>query len=41
MKVGQGVLCPVVQGKYVNIQQVGQIEDKDRGNNGFGSTGII
>jgi dUTP pyrophosphatase len=41
MKVGQGVLCPVVQGKYVNIEQVGQIEDKDRGNNGFGSTGII
>jgi dUTP pyrophosphatase len=41
MKVGQCVLCPVVQGKYVNIQQVGQIEDKDRGNNGFGSTGII
>ena len=40
MKVGQGVLCPVVQGKYVNIEQVGQIEDKDRGNNGFGSTGI-
>jgi dUTP pyrophosphatase len=41
MKVGQGVLCPVVQGMYVNIEQVGQIEDKDRGNNGFGSTGII
>ena len=40
MKVGQGVLCPVVQGKYVNIEQVGQVEDKDRGNNGFGSTGI-
>lgn len=41
MKVGQGVLCPVVQGKYVTIEQVGQVEDKDRGNNGFGSTGII
>ena len=41
MKVGQGVLCPVVQGKYVSIEQVGKIEDKDRGNNGFGSTGII
>ena len=40
MKVGQGVLCPVVQGKYVNIEKVGQVEDKDRGNNGFGSTGI-
>jgi dUTP pyrophosphatase len=41
MKVGQGVLCPVVQGKYVSIEQVGQVEDKDRGDNGFGSTGII
>jgi dUTPase len=40
MKVGQGVLCPVVQGKYVSIEQVGQVENKDRGNNGFGSTGI-
>lgn len=41
MKVGQGVLCPVVQGKYVIFEQVGKVEDKDRGNNGFGSTGII
>jgi dUTP pyrophosphatase len=41
MKVGQGVLCPVVQGKYVVFEQVGKVEDKDRGNNGFGSTGII
>lgn len=41
MKVGQGVLCPVVQGKYVQFEQVGNIEEKDRGNNGFGSTGII
>jgi len=40
MKIGQGVLCPVVQGKYVIIEEVGQVEDKDRGNNGFGSTGI-
>jgi dUTP pyrophosphatase len=41
MKVGQGVLCPVVQGKYVVFEQVNKVEDKDRGNNGFGSTGII
>ena len=40
MKVAQGVLCPVIQGKYVMFEQVGQIEEKDRGNNGFGSTGI-
>ncbi len=41
MKVGQGVLCPVVQGKFVTFEQVEQVEDKDRGDNGFGSTGII
>jgi dUTP pyrophosphatase len=40
MKVGQGVLCPVVQGKYVNFEPVDKVEDKDRGDNGFGSTGI-
>jgi dUTPase len=40
MKVAQGVLCPVVQGKYVSVEMVEKIEDKDRGNNGFGSTGI-
>ena len=41
MKVGQAVLCPVVQGKFVMIETVEKVEDKDRGNNGFGSTGII
>jgi dUTP pyrophosphatase len=41
MKIGQGVLCPVVQGKYVNFEPVDKVEDKDRGDNGFGSTGII
>ena len=41
MKVGQAVLCPVVQGKFVMIETVDKVEDKDRGNNGFGSTGII
>ena len=40
MKVAQGVLCPVIQGKLVEFEQVGDIETKDRGNNGFGSTGI-
>jgi dUTP pyrophosphatase len=40
MKVAQGVLCPVVQGKYVSVEMVEKIEDKDRGNNGFGSTGV-
>jgi dUTP pyrophosphatase len=41
MKVGQAVLCPVVQGKFVMIETVEKVEDKDRGDNGFGSTGII
>ena len=40
MKVGQAVLCPVVNGKFVKFEQVNQLEDKDRGDNGFGSTGI-
>ena len=41
MKVGQAVLCPVINGTYVNLSPVDKIEDKERGDNGFGSTGII
>jgi dUTP pyrophosphatase len=40
MKVGQAVLCPVVNGKYVRFESVESLDDKDRGDNGFGSTGI-
>ena len=40
MKVGQAVLCPVINGKFVKFEQVDQLDDKDRGDNGFGSTGI-
>jgi dUTP pyrophosphatase len=40
MKIAQGVLCPVFNGKYVDIIEVDSIEDRDRGDNGFGSTGI-
>lgn len=40
MKVAQAVLCPVIVGKYVNLVHVNKIGDKDRGDNGFGSTGI-
>lgn len=40
MKVAQAVLCPVVNGKYVSLELVEKVEDKDRGDNGFGSTGI-
>ena len=39
-KIAQAVLCPVVGGKWVNLIRVEKIEDKDRNNNGFGSTGI-
>ena len=40
MKVAQAVLCPVVNGKWVDLIKKDNIEDKDRGLNGFGSTGI-
>jgi dUTP pyrophosphatase len=39
-KIAQAVLCPVVCGKYVKLKEVDSIEDKERGNNGFGSTGF-
>jgi dUTP pyrophosphatase len=40
MKVAQAVLCPVVNGKWVELREQSTIKDKDRGDNGFGSTGI-
>ena len=40
MKIAQAVLCPVVSGKMVEFELVNSVEDKDRGDNGFGSTGI-
>lgn len=40
MKVAQAVLCPVVNGKFVEFRYVDSIENKDRGNNGYGSTGF-
>ena len=40
MKVAQAVLCPVVNGSWVNLEEVTEISDKERGENGFGSTGI-
>ena len=41
MKIAQAVLCPVVNGKYVNLIEVDKVTDGERGDNGFGSTGII
>lgn len=40
MKIAQAVLCPVINGKYIKFQEVDEIEKMDRGENGFGSTGI-
>jgi dUTP pyrophosphatase len=40
MKVGQAVLCPVVNGKWVDLVNKETINKKERGENGFGSTGI-
>lgn len=41
MKIAQAVLCPVINGKYVNFELLeNELESTDRGNNGFGSTGI-
>ena len=39
-KIAQAVICPVVSGKWVNLVKVDNIEDKDRSDNGFGSTGV-
>lgn len=40
MKVAQAVLCPVFTGSYVTLTKVEKIGEKDRGENGFGSTGL-
>jgi dUTP pyrophosphatase len=39
-KIAQAVLTPVVCGKWVKFKEVKNIEDKDRSDKGFGSTGI-
>jgi dUTP pyrophosphatase len=40
MKIAQAVLCPVVNGNWVELIKVDSVDEKDRGDNGFGSTGI-
>jgi dUTP pyrophosphatase len=40
MKVAQAVLSKCFSGRVVNLVKVDKINDKDRGDNGFGSTGI-
>lgn len=39
-KIAQAVLCPVVNGKWVNLIKVDSINNKERGANGFGSTSM-
>ena len=39
-KVAQGVLCPVFNGKKVKLVEKNNLGKSDRGENGFGSTGI-
>jgi len=40
MKIAQAVLCPVMCGKYVSFESTNKVEGKDRGDKGFGSTGL-
>jgi dUTPase len=40
MKIAQAVLCPVMNGRFVSLEPVEKVEEKERGDNGFGSTGI-
>lgn len=39
-KIAQAVLCPVMCGQWVNLVKVEEIEEKDRNDKGFGSTGL-
>ena len=40
MKIAQAILCQVKQGKYVNLENLDELPETDRGDNGFGSTGL-
>jgi len=39
-KIAQACICPVVNGRWIELNEVTEISGKDRGDNGFGSTGI-
>jgi dUTP pyrophosphatase len=39
-KIAQAVFSPVACGKWINFNKVENINDKDRGDKGFGSTGV-
>ena len=40
MKIAQAVVCPVINGKWVNLIRKEKVQSKDRNENGFGSTGV-
>ena len=40
MKIAQGVVSRCTGGKWVNLVKIDKINNKDRNENGFGSTGI-
>ena len=40
MKVAQAVVARCITGRWVRLNKVDKIEEKDRGSKGFGSTGI-
>lgn len=40
MKIAQGVFAPVMSGNFIKFTKVSEIEKAERGNKGFGSTGI-
>jgi len=41
MKVAQAVLCPVVNGSWVDLTEKEKIEETERGDKGFGSTKLF
>ena len=40
-KIAQAVICPVLNGKWVNLIKVEEIGEKDRNDKGFGSTNLF
>jgi dUTP pyrophosphatase len=39
-KIAQAVVCPVVNGRWIDLIKVDVLPEKDRNDNGFGSTGL-
>jgi dUTP pyrophosphatase len=39
-KIAQAVVCPVVNGRWIDLIKVERLSEKDRNDKGFGSTGL-